>query len=123
MKKSATVFAIKSRWILTSLWLPALILVLTGSGCGKKESVTPPAPAAPAADAGADGAQASGTPSAAEVTATLAKLNNELRRYLGTKPANPPRTFEEFIAQDTITFPPPPAGKVYFLWHNAIVLR
>ncbi len=103
------------------------------AGCGKKNA-TPDTVPTPAADAAAPAPAApptAATPTAplppvalaaADYTATLAKLTAELRRYEATAQTQP-RTFEEFIAQDSFSFPPPPAGKKYFVWRNAVVLR
>jgi len=48
-------------------------------------------------------------------------LTTELRRYLAYKRVLP-KNFEEFMTNDPITYPPPPAGKKYVILGGRVVL-
>jgi len=117
-----------------------LVLTLTGvCGCHKKTAAEPPPQSAPVT---ADATTAKPTaplasyrppPQAlpavspavpADATAEVAtgQLSRELRRYVAYT-RTIPKSFEDFTAHDPIKFPPPPAGKKYFIDGADVVLK
>ena len=56
-----------------------------------------------------------------DVNATLGQLTQALRDYV-VRTRTVPKNFEEFAANSSVRFPPPPDGKKYAIQGQAVVL-
>jgi hypothetical protein len=139
------IFAMKKGGGSTLLLL--LTVTILGCGCHKKTAAPAPPPATAAGDATpAPGGLPASSPSSvyqqaaptpqrlpsnpamqvvppnADINAVLNQLSMELRRYVAYT-RMPPKTFKEFVANDPVSYPAPPAGKQYELSQGKVILR